>query len=80
METKRAFIYTQLSAPKGFAKFGWKIRAIGHKENEKSGCQTRVRQAMYYDYVATEIFVRPDSDQTEIISLMYEQHTNLNPS
>ena len=30
--------------------------------------------------VATEIFVRPDSDQTEIISLMYEQHTNLNPS
>ena len=43
---KTYVIYTQLSAPKGFAKFGWQIRAIGHKENEKSVCQTRVRQAM----------------------------------
>ena len=41
---KSTFIYTQLTAPKGFAKFGWQIRAICHKENEKSGCQTRVRQ------------------------------------
>ena len=46
VETKRTFSYTQLSAPKGFAKFGWQIRAIGHKENDQSGCQTRVRQAM----------------------------------
>ena len=69
------FIYTQLSAPNGFAKFGWQIRAICHKENEKSGSQSRVPQA-----IATEIFVRPDADHTAIISHMYVQHTNLNPS
>ena len=31
-------------------------------------------------YIATEIFVRPDADHTAIISHMYVQHTNLNPS
>ena len=51
------FIYTRLSAPKRFAKFGWQTRAICHKEYEKSGCQTSPT-----DCIATEIFVRPDAD------------------
>ena len=29
------FIFTRLSAPEKFAKFGWQTRAISHKENEK---------------------------------------------
>ena len=68
-------IYTRLSAPTRFAKVGWQTRAICHKENEKGSCQTRPT-----DCVATEIFVRPVNAQTAIISHMYVQYTNLNPS
>ena len=45
LNTSFSFGYTQLSAPNGFAKSGWQIRAICHKENEKSGSQSRVPQA-----------------------------------
>ena len=32
------------------------------------------------DYIATEIFVRPDAELTAMISHMNVRHTNLNPS
>ena len=36
IETKSMFIYTRISAPKRFAKFGWQTRTICHKVNEKA--------------------------------------------
>ena len=40
----------------------------------------RLPNSIPTDYIAIEIFVRPDADQTAINSHMYVQHTNLNPS
>ena len=67
------FIYTRLSAPKRFAKFGCQTRTICHKENEKK----RLPNSSPTDYMATEIFVRP---VTAMISHRNVRHTILNPS
>ena len=46
IETKSMSMYTRLSVPKRFAKVGWQTRKFSQKENEKSGCQTRLRQTI----------------------------------
>ena len=68
---KYVHLYTTLVLQRGFAKFGWQIR---------SDLSQRKWKKQLPNWSPTEIFVRPDADQTAIISHMYVQHTNLNPS
>ena len=51
-------IHTRSSAPKTFAKFGWKTRTFCHKKNGKSCCQTRVRQTVVVDFIFISIMCK----------------------
>ena len=60
---------------RGLPSLNGKLERFVTKKIKKSGCHSSPT-----DYIATEIFVRPDAELTAMISRMHVRHKNLNQS